>query len=676
MIKYILVILFTFSSINAQEKYLVFLKDKGVETPFYLGSESWNLAVNSLSQQSIDRRIKHLGQNNFVSFEDVPISEEYINKIILTGAKFHHAIKWFNCVSVYAGEATLQKIKDLDFVSYVRPVLRFKMDKPLFNESYESPVYAATLTAGVENLREQIFTPSEFIQSSVESDASFFGPSLKNYEISRLNLSYTFSRRGAGVTIGVLDSGFDWKNHQALKNSKVIAEYDFVQKDGNTADESGDRRGQHSHGTFCFSVAGGFYKGKLVGPSHNANFILCKTEDVKSETMMEEDNYAAAIIFMDSIGVDITTSSLGYTTFDDTTYTYDDLNGKTAISTRAVNYAYSKGILPLTAAGNSARDSWYYVSTPGDSPLAIAVGAVNTRRYIAPFSSGGPTSDGRIKPDVSAMGVQVYGAQAGSENKYESANGTSAATPVVAGLAGQLLSDFPYLKNNQLFHIIKYSADQSLYPDNVFGYGVVNAVAAYEYPHLEFRQDGSILLKKFFADRTEFSEGTRVVFTTEGQIVEKLEMNQIAPGRFELELDKSKLGSITKFHFESVKSNKIFDAGYGREYFLYPEDINIYAEAVDLQNLSKNFSQKDFQRYLNSTRFFARHKSGAVTGIKIKNLTGTIIFEKEKFDKIEFTDTIFLKDLFAAGYKPKTGAYIFEVYLDGKLSTKQIFVVR
>ena len=142
-----------------------------------------------------------------------------------------------------------------------------------------------------------------------------YGPSFGQLQLSDIPAVHSKGITGEGVLLGLLDTGFNWKNHESLQDATVVAEYDFIFKDKSTANDSLDNPEQHNHGTLVFSIVGGFREGSLIGSAFGSDFILAKTEDIRSEKHIEEDNYAAALEWMESYGVDITSSSLGYSTF-------------------------------------------------------------------------------------------------------------------------------------------------------------------------------------------------------------------------------------------------------------------------------------------------------------------------------------------------------------------------
>ncbi|HED37046.1 MAG TPA: T9SS type A sorting domain-containing protein, partial [Ignavibacteria bacterium] len=335
---------------------------------------------------------------------------------------------------------------------------------------------------------------------SVEYD-SLYGPSFTEYKLSGIPVVNSYGINGKGVIVGILDDGFHWKNHESLDTRNVIAEYNFVFHDSSTAWQPGDSPISGDHGTFVFSLIGGYKPGEIIGPAHDASFILAKTEDDRSETHIEEDNYAAALQWMESLGVDITTSSLGYSIFDDSTYsyTYQDMNGKTTIVTKAAELAFKRGVLTFTAAGNEGNTKWHYIVAPADGFNILAVGAVDSNNRVTSFSSRGPTSDGRIKPDIMAMGSNNYGASSAGFNSYDYGSGTSFATPIASGVAAMLLSVYPKLTNVEARDIILKTSGNADNPNNVIGYGLISAKKVITYPVLfQNSSNSSVSLYKIF----------------------------------------------------------------------------------------------------------------------------------------------------------------------------------
>ncbi len=296
----------------------------------------------------------------------------------------------------------------------------------------------------------------------------------------QITVAHAAGYTGRGVRIAILDTGFDWEHpvfEPIVSEGRLISARDFIFNDQQVEDESVRdttvRGNQSHHGTAVWSVLGGYLPRKLIGAAYNAEFLLAKTERLGSETRIEEDYYVAAVEWADSMGADIISSSLGYRDFDDFEYPYIDLDGKTAVTSRAVNWAFERGVLVVTAAGNDAQHfSDGGILTPADAFGALAAGAVDSKGNIASFSSHGPTSDGRIKPDLCAMGVTVFYAYDHTDTSFAFGNGTSFATPLIAGSAALILEKFPSWTPGEVIQALKASASRADNPSNLYGWGI------------------------------------------------------------------------------------------------------------------------------------------------------------------------------------------------------------
>jgi subtilisin family serine protease len=278
---------------------------------------------------------------------------------------------------------------------------------------------------------------------------------------------------GEGIKIGVLDGGFDGYNtHAAFDSLRIGGMRDFVDGD--------DLPLGHDHGTEVLSVMAALNNGSIVGAAPYAEYYLARTENTASELRIEEDNWVAGIEWADSMGVDIVNSSVGYNEFDDYSYTYQDLDGETAITTRAADIAVSKGIVVVVCAGNEGDKAWRYVIVPADGKEVLAIGAVDVNQNITPFSSWGPTSDSppRIKPDFVAMGENVYVANGAEGYNYNS--GTSYSSPLVAGSIALILEANPTWTPADVKAALRNTARDlgDPGPDYRFGYGLIDALAA------------------------------------------------------------------------------------------------------------------------------------------------------------------------------------------------------
>ncbi|HMN24164.1 MAG TPA: S8 family serine peptidase [Ignavibacteriaceae bacterium] len=566
-----LIILFT--QVSAQEKYFIYFTDKGTENINLLNKSSaaYNQAIQELSPKSIERRIKNMG-DDFITYEDIPIYKNYIEEVESFGVKIIRKLKWFNSVSAYLDTDKIENLKSLPFIKSIEPVKKYYFEKDEF--------------ANTEHQLNKVL------------DTTYnYGVSLKQMELSDVPIVHSKNINGKNILIGVLDSGFDWKRHNSLKDRNVIAEYDFIFDDSVTANQPEDIAGQDSHGTYVFSVLAGFVDSILIGPAFNASFVLAKTEDIRSETHVEEDNYAAALIWMDSLGVDITTSSLGYNQFDSGySYTYNDMNGNTTIVTKALELAFQRGISTFTSAGNEGNNSWKYIIAPGDGFNVITVGAVNEFGNVASFSSRGPTSDGRIKPEVAAQGVDTYGAVSGTNNGYRFASGTSAAAPIASGVGGLLLSAFPYLKNTQVRSIFLETSSNSAAPDNEIGYGIISAKNAIEFPNLEYKNGKYILHKTFFENGID-TQSVKMNLDIGSDYIELFPMIKISPCDYILEIPQYSAGNTFKIAFSYVDSlgslNRIpkngnYKFSYGSDIISYNLDVITTAVDYEVSNFYPN----------------------------------------------------------------------------------------
>jgi subtilisin family serine protease len=287
--------------------------------------------------------------------------------------------------------------------------------------------------------------------------------------------------RGEGMQIAVFDAGFPGVDQISalqplFQEQRLASTRNFV--DGGTRVYQ-----RSSHGTNCLAAMAGNQSGFYIGSAPKATFHLCLTEDVASEHPIEEANWLAAAEYADSAGVDIISSSLGYTTFDapSKSYTYADMNGRTAISSRAATMAARVGILVVNAAGNEGDDPWRYISAPADADSIISVGAVDSLGNRAPFSSYGPSSDGRIKPTISAMGLAA--AVLAPNGTAFRGNGTSYACPILAGMAAGFWQANPTLTAQQVIAALTGTAAQATAPTPALGYGIPNFVTAYNALH-------------------------------------------------------------------------------------------------------------------------------------------------------------------------------------------------
>jgi subtilisin family serine protease len=447
---------------NENEELLVwvFFSDKGEDTQNYFSNPT--LVV---SEKSLKRRAKVLDENNLLTQRDLPVNRNYVDQLNSLGFKVKQKTKWFNGVSGWATKSELSQFANLSFVKQLNIVYRFRKDyseEELMNNNPE-PV-------------QQLLKPDG-------TNSYNYGQSFTQLNQITVPQVHDQGYTGAGVTICMMDAGFDrWTTHQVFSSINVLATWDFVNGDPDV--ENGSDLGNGSHGTNTLSLIGGFYEGELIGPAFGADFILAKTENTESETPIEEDNWIAALEWADSIGVDVTSTSLTYLEFEPPypSYTCNDMDGNTALITNGADYAVSIGIFVANSAGNDGSSPEpgcnNTLSAPADGDSVMAIGSVTSSGTRSYFSSIGPTADGRIKPDLMAMGSDDYVACNNFNTCYGNGDGTSYSCPLVAGAAALLLEVAPNLTPMQLVAVLKNTASRSSNPDNYYGWGIINTYAA------------------------------------------------------------------------------------------------------------------------------------------------------------------------------------------------------
>ncbi len=450
---------------NDSGQYLIWVTfiDKGNKLQKLLKSPE-----NVVSEKSLERRSKVLPKSELIDYSDLPVFQNYINQLESLGFKIKQKSKWFNSISGYANLGLVNKISELRFVKQIDNVKTYKKN---YND-----IEKATKEIN-QNLNKQNKLNSI---DSVDYGAAYQQLNQINV-IAAQELGYT----GQGVTICMMDAGVDRLTHEAFKSINIIAMHDFVNNDSNIGDE-GDM-GQGYHGTFTLSAIGGYYPGHFIGPAYSANYILAKTENTDSETPIEEDNWVAALEWADSIGVDVTSTSLGYNDFDPQgnggpDLTWQDMNGNTAIITIAADLAVKKGILVFNSAGNEGFNADHNtIIAPADGDSVIAVGAVDSKGIRASFSSVGNTADGRTKPDIMAMGVGVACAWNKDDNSTAFVDGTSLSCPLAAGAGAIILSANPNLTPMQIREALRMTASNNSSPNREMGWGIIDVIKAMNY---------------------------------------------------------------------------------------------------------------------------------------------------------------------------------------------------
>ncbi|GAB3885063.1 S8 family serine peptidase [Spirosoma agri] len=425
-------------------KYLVLLRDKA-SSPY-----SINRPDQFLSQRAILRRQK---QNIAVLERDLPVNPAYITQLQQTGAKIWFPSRWLNAVLVEATDATIATIQKLSFVKGL------EFGRSLSNARISAETNETTI--------------NKFAKVSATEPLNY-GDSKSQIEQIGADKMHQQGYQGEGMLIAVLDAGFLNANRVSFlkpvfDENRVLGTYDFVRKETSVYEDD-------YHGLSCLSAIAATADNQLYGTAYKASFVLLRTEDAFSESRVEEANWLFGAEYADSAGVDVISSSLGYTEFDDvsTNYTYQNMDGKTALCSRAAQIATETGMVVVVAAGNEGSKSWHYISTPSDAVSVLAIGAVTQAGQRASFSSFGPSADGRIKPDLAARGQGTIVGYPSGTGFISSGDGTSFATPLIAGLAAGFWQSHPKLTAAQVTASLRQSGSQYTTPDDQLGYGIPN----------------------------------------------------------------------------------------------------------------------------------------------------------------------------------------------------------
>jgi hypothetical protein len=417
-----------------------------------------------LSQRALDRRAR-LGIA--IDEYDIPVNPQYLQAVADCGATLINPSKWLNGVTIYtSSSAVIEAINALDFVEVVR--------------NCENHPEA--------QLRKEENLSFEMKNSGLARNAKdFYGGAHDQVYQLKVNQLHDMGYDGTGVVIAVLDGGFEGTDiHSCFDNmrqeGRLLGTRDFVY--GSTSVYT-----QSTHGTSCLSTMGAYDPNNMVGTAPKASYYLFHTEDGDQENIIEEYNWVSGAEYADSLGVDVCSTSLGYIDFDMTQWNHplEHYDGHTAPMTIGAEIAASRGIICMNSAGNE-YDGYCTLGIPADAEHILTVGAVDANGNRADFSSVGPTYDGRIKPDVMAMGEDTYvasGNPGGWWGDYYNGSGTSFSCPVLAGAVACLRQAFPYASVQEICDVVRQCGNRADNPDSKYGYGIPDFSAAFEVLHVD-----------------------------------------------------------------------------------------------------------------------------------------------------------------------------------------------
>jgi hypothetical protein len=423
-----------------------------------------------LSHRSIERRRR---QGLSLDSTDLPVSHQYLKTIEKTANGFAHQGKksqmewtivgtsrWHNTVLVRSNDARLlESLTELPFIMEARQV-------------WQSP---DSIERGALKVKvHEKWNPWDSIRGE------FYGNGKEQIEMLNGHRLHHTGHRGKGITIAVLDGGFqNCDQIPAIQHASILGAEDFVYP------KSQHYYRETDHGTKVLSVMAAHEPQILVGTAPEARYWLLRCEDQQTEQPVEEDYWTMAAEFADSAGVDIISSSLGYNEYDNHLGDYQlrDLNGKKALISRTASMLAGKGIILVNSAGNLGMGPWKKITFPADAQDILTVGAVNNDRRVAPFCGVGPTQDGRVKPDVMALGSPA--SLISGRGTMIRDMGTSFSTPIVAGLVACLWQALPNKTAKEIINLVRQTSSQYQEPDNIYGYGIPNFWRAYMIGKLE-----------------------------------------------------------------------------------------------------------------------------------------------------------------------------------------------
>lgn len=453
--KVICVLLFMVSSsfsIAQINRYVVFFKDKN-GTAYNTSSP-----LEFLSQRAIDRRIR---QGISITEADLPVNANYVQGVRSTGANTFFTTRWMNGVLIQCDAALIPQIESLPYI-----------DRVEFVAPHER------LAIGGRK-KTELKTKELRTASSTQAQLQMIG----------LDEMHRAGYQGETMVIGIFDGGFQgvdvvapFKHIFDENRINLTVSKDFVTN-------SGDVFQYDEHGTEVFSIIAAYQDGFYAGGAYEANYQLYVTEDVGTEYRVEEYNWLFAAERADSAGVDIINSSLGYNDFSGTSMDYPTtaMDGETAVVTRAAQMLAERGVLIVCSAGNEGGIAWRIITAPADAKDVLSIGSVNSAGLRAGSSSTGPTADGRIKPDVAAMGVNTSVIK--PNGTLGTASGTSLAAPLVTSLAAGVWQRYPNLTNIEVMDAIRKSASQANSPDNLLGYGIPNFTGVVNYIEQAYQEN-------------------------------------------------------------------------------------------------------------------------------------------------------------------------------------------
>lgn len=599
----------TSSSDTEVHKVWVFFADKDES------SAAYHKASTMFTDRALTRRA-----DIPADFYDLPVNRIYIDTIAALGGQVLRISRWLNAASVNLTASQIARVADLPFVRRMAPVLTLTRTVDPDNSPFEKQLLFDSVQYGPSYIQNHMLGVDSLHRLTVPSADT------------------TVPLDGAGILIAFFDTGY-LLTHPSFDSLRVVDTWDFINNDASVDDPS-PSSAQRDHGTAVVSAAAGYAPGSLIGPAWRADVLLAKTEIATQEIQIEEDNWVAAAEWADSLGADIISTSLGYYDW----YIYADMDGNTALTTIAADLAASRGILMVNCAGNEGNVGWHYIIAPSDGDSVVAVGAVDAFGAITSFSSWGPTYDGRIKPDVVAMGSAVWSAY--YQGGYSARSGTSLSTPLIAGAAALMLQANPDLRGHpdRSIQRLRMSADKYSQPDDHYGYGLPDMVLASGFG-LKIMPVGPITISIF--------RDTTILITS------------LAPTTAPVVYDPIAIPAVSDFTDQGDGTATLFFSltAVGGQTCRVAAQAGMYVDTLEF-TLTGTGSGEEVSvgpnPFIDSISVYFGGQTGSSRHIEVFALSGEMIF-----DRWGTGNPVVWPGVNAAGEKASAGVYIIRVCADG-----------
>lgn len=513
-------------------KYWVQFKDKK-GTPYTIEQP-----LRFLSQAALDRRAKY---NIQITEQDLPVNPAYIEEVLKLDSNMllMTRSKWLNGITIYSEVENIEElIRELSFV--------IDCERTIPMEEKEEIITDPFFFNNEENVAPQIDIPDDLD----------YGQGTEQIRINNTHWLHRLGFKGEGIKMMLLDGGF--LNTDTIRHFELLRSQNRLRGARHYAQLGANPFGAGSHGTMVLATIASYLPGELVGSAPGVTVWLAQTEDGRSENKIEEDNWVVGAEWADSLGVQVINSSLGYSKFDDTTKTrtYAEMDGKHSRASIAASYLASKGIILCNSMGNDGNKPWKYLTSPAEAEDILAVGGVNIEGKRAPFSSYGPTSDGRIKPDAVAVGWNTY--VANQRGITLRSNGTSFSSPIMAGMVTCLWQAFPEKNAFEIMEAVRLSGDQVHAPDSSLGYGITDLLKAYNILLQKDISKINIDLETYAVSKNQVTLLIEVDKPTDIVVVSNLKSKPetkvskkitLKPGKNKIEIKTPKLAKKNKYDF-------------------------------------------------------------------------------------------------------------------------------